>query len=53
MNIVVGQGKSRKLFVVGHKATMSRDDRDKIREDLKAFIIRPATFVGHTSSRSS
>lgn len=50
MNIVVGSGRNRKTFEIGHKATMTRTDRDKMREDLKAFIVRPSTFVGHSRS---
>lgn len=46
MNIVVGTGKARKTFTIGHRSTMSRENRDKIREDLKAYITRPATFTG-------
>lgn len=48
MDIIIGSGNSRRKFVVGHKATMSRDTRDKMKEDLKAFIVRPQTFVGHS-----
>jgi hypothetical protein len=48
MNIIIGSGNARKSFTIGHRQTMSRDDRDRIREDLKAFITRPATFVGHS-----
>lgn len=53
MNIVVGTGKNRRSFVVGHRATMNRTDRDKMVEDLKAFIVRPQTFVGHSSNRGA
>lgn len=53
MNIVVGNGKNRRSFILGHKSTMSRGEFDKCREDLKAFIVRPSTFVGHTRSTVS
>lgn len=51
MDITVGSGNSRRKFVLGHKATMKREDRDKMKEDLKAFILRPSSFVGHSSTR--
>lgn len=50
MNIVVGSGKSRSSFIVPHRSTVSRDTFDRMNEDLKAFIVRPSTFKGHSSS---
>lgn len=53
MNIVVGSGNNRRSFTIGHKATMKREERDKMKEDLKAFILRPASFVGHSATRGA
>lgn len=51
MNIVVGSGNNRRSFTVPHRSAVSRAMMDKMREDVKAFVLRPASFVGHSSSR--
>lgn len=48
MNIVVGSGNNRRSFTVPHRSVVPRSEMDKMREDVKAFVLRPKTFVGHS-----
>lgn len=48
MDIVVGSGKNRRSFTIPHRSTVSRGEFDKMREDVKAFVTRPATFRGYS-----
>lgn len=48
MQIVIGSGKNRRSATIPHRRAVSHKANERIREDVKAVILRPTTFANHS-----